>query len=68
MKKTTAFVTQDGKLHLTEEEAERHEMALSQHESIDSFLSSEYNPYTSTAQRGIIRQALINWELWKAHE
>jgi len=68
MKTVTAYITEDGTLHRTEEAAQKHAMALSRHDEIDAFLASEYNPYTSTAQRGIVRQSIINWEIWKAHE
>lgn len=65
MKKVNAFVTEDGKLHASEEAAKRHEMALSKHEVIDQFLSSASNQYTATPQKAIARQSIINWELWK---
>jgi hypothetical protein len=65
MKQIKAFVTEDGKIHATEEDAKRHEMALSKHTIIDEFLNSSANQYTATAQKSIARQSIINWELWK---
>jgi hypothetical protein len=65
MKKVNAFITEDGKLHASEEAAKRHEIALAKHESIDRFLSSASNHYTATPQKAIARQSIINWELWK---
>jgi hypothetical protein len=65
MKQIKAFVTEDGKLHATEDEAKRHEMALSKHTIIDDFLNSDANPYTATPQKSIARQSIINWEIWK---
>lgn len=67
MKQVKAYITEDGKIHATEADAKRHEMALSQHTLIDEFLSGESNPYTATPQRTIARQSIINWELWKSH-
>lgn len=65
MKQIKAFVTEDGKLHPTEEAAKRHEMALSKHSLIDDFLNGPMNPYTATPQKSIARQSIINWEIWK---
>lgn len=65
MKPIKAFVTDDGKLHSSEEAARRHEMALSKHTVIDEFLASDQNPYVATPQKSIARQSIINWELWK---
>lgn len=64
MKQIKAFVTDDGKLHASEEDARRHEMALSKHTLIDEFLDSPLNPYTATPQKSIARQSIINWLLW----
>ncbi len=65
MKKINAYITEDGKLHTSEEAAKRHEMTLSKHSVIDDFLASESNPYKASPQRSIARQSIINWELWK---
>lgn len=65
MKTIKAFVTEDGKLHASEEDAKRHEMALSKHTLIDDFLNGPSNPYTATPQKSIARQSIINWEIWK---
>jgi hypothetical protein len=67
MKQIKAYVTEDGKIHATEDAAKRHEMALSQHDLIDEFLNSKSNLYTATPQKSIARQSIINWELWKNH-
>lgn len=65
MKQVKAFITEDGKLHSSEMDAKRHELALSKHSIIDEFLGSEMNPYTAVPQKSIARQSIINWELWK---
>ena len=67
MKTIKAFVTEDGKLHASEDDAKRHEMALSKHTVIDDFLNSPLNPYTATPQKSIARQSIINWEIWKGN-
>jgi hypothetical protein len=65
MKSIKAYQTDDGKIYASEDEARRHEVALSKQADIDHFLSSASNPYTATPQRSIARQSIINWELWK---
>jgi len=65
MKTIQAFITEDGRLFQFEKEAQRHEVELYKHAIIDEFLSSPENPYTSIPQKGISRQSIISWELWK---
>lgn len=65
MKPIKAFMTEDGAIHHSEEDAQRHEMVLSKHAVIDEFLASKLNPYQATPQKAIARQSVINWELWK---
>ena len=65
MKTITAFMTEDGRIYQSEVEAQRHEIELSKHAIIDQFLASKDNPYTSIPQKGISRQSIIGWELWK---
>ena len=67
MKQIKAFITEDGKIHTTEEAAKRHELALSKHSLIDEFLASGANSYTAIPQRSIARQSIINWEIWKGN-
>lgn len=66
MKTIEAFVTDDGKLHATKEDAQKHEMAMSQAPLIDKFMESAANPYTTIAARSMARQSIINWEMWKS--
>lgn len=65
MKKIEAFMTSDGLLHQTEEDAQRHEVYLSRKVEVDEFLNSRANTYKGIAHRSMARQTIINWELWK---
>jgi hypothetical protein len=66
MQNIIAFKTSDGTLFETKEQAERHELFLINESTIEDFLSSSVNPYTGVAHRGMARQTVINWELWKS--
>lgn len=66
MKQIKAFVTEDGKIHATKEDAHKHEMAMSKYALIDQYMASDSNPYTTIAARSMARQSIINWEIWKA--
>lgn len=65
MKTIKAFMTEDGVIHSSEEDAQRHEMVLSKHTIIDKFLDSKMNPYKGIPQKSIARQSIIGWEMWK---
>lgn len=65
MKKIEAYITDDGKIHQFLDEAERHDLALMQRQTIDEFLDSADNPYKSFAHRSVARQSILNWEFWK---
>ena len=64
--KVVAYQTVDGCLFSDEREALRHNIFLRDKEMIGEFLDSEYNPYTSVAQKALVRNAIINYELWKS--
>lgn len=66
MENVVAFKTSDGTLFETKEGAERHELFLTKESTIETFLDSSLNPYTGHAHRGMARQTIINWELWKS--
>ncbi len=65
MKPINAFETSDGKLFVTEQEAEKHELFLAKRDVVEDFLESELNPYTGHAHKSMARITIINWELWK---
>jgi hypothetical protein len=65
MKPITAFETTDGKLFAKKDEAQRHQMFLSQSDVIEDFLESKNNPYTGHAHMTMARNTIINWEHWK---
>lgn len=66
MKPITAFQTSDGKVFVTESEAQKHEKFLEKRNVVEEFLNSELNPYKSIAHKSISRNTVINWELWKS--
>lgn len=65
MKPITAFETTDGKLFAKMDEAQKHQMFLSQSDVIEDFLESKANPYQGLAHVSIARTTIINWEHWK---
>lgn len=66
MENIVAFKASDGTLFEVQEQAERHELFLANESVIEDFLNSSVNPYTGVAHRGMARQTVINWELWKS--
>jgi hypothetical protein len=65
MKKIQAYQTSDGELFDKEDEAERHETFIQSRKVFEDFLVSKQNPYQSNAQRAIVRNTIINWEIWR---
>jgi len=65
MKPIQAFVTSDGILFSSEEEAAAHEDDLAILPTIDAFLNSTANNYQGVPQKSIARQAIARWEKWK---
>ena len=66
MESINAFKASDGTIFEFEEQAERHELFLSKESTIETFLNSPLNSYTGVAHRGMARQTVINWQLWKS--
>jgi hypothetical protein len=65
MKSITAFETTDGRIFAKMDDAQKHQMFLSQGDVVESFLGSESNPYTGHAHMTMARNTIINWEHWK---
>ena len=65
VEKVMSYMTPDGCLFSNEREAERHTIFLRDKEAIGLFLESEYNPYQSVTQKALVRNAIINYELWR---
>jgi len=65
MKPISGFITEDGTFFHTEQEAAAHESLKDKVIIIDSFLDSSANLYSSGAHKGIIRNSIISWEVWK---
>ncbi len=65
MKQVYAFVTADGKLFESSEQAHRHEFMLAREDTVNEFVMSQNNNYKSIAQRAIVKNTILNWELWK---
>lgn len=61
----SAFRTKDGKIFETQTEADLHEMQLAKHDIFEEFLHSDFNPYQTMAQKGLARNVVINWELFR---
>lgn len=65
MKPVNGFIADDGTFFKTEHEALAHESMKDRVIFIDSFLDSSANLYSSGAHKGIIRNSIISWEIWK---
>jgi hypothetical protein len=65
MKVVKAFKTEDGTLFEDSSEAERHSVFLSKRSEIEEFLECDLNPYKAAAHRGIAKNTIVNWNLWK---
>ena len=65
MKQVSAFATADGKLFESAEQAHRHEFMLAREDTVNEFITSQNNNYKSIAQRAIVKNTILNWELWK---
>ena len=65
MKQVYAFATADGKLFESAEQAQRHEFMLAREDTVNDFITSQSNNYKSIAQRAIVKNTILNWELWK---
>jgi hypothetical protein len=65
VKQVSAYATADGKLFESAEQAHRHEFMLAREESINEFITSENNHYRSISQRAMVKNTILNWELWK---
>ena len=65
MKQVSAFATADGKLFESAEQAHRHEFMLAREDTVNEFITSQSNNYKSIAQRAIVKNTILNWELWK---
>ncbi len=65
MKQVSAYATADGKLFESAEQAHRHEFMLAREEVVNQFITSQSNNYKSIAQRAIVKNTILNWELWK---
>ena len=65
MKQVSAFATADGKLFESAEQAHRHEFMLAREDTVNEFIMSQSNNYKSIAQRAIVKNTILNWELWK---
>jgi hypothetical protein len=66
MKIISVFQTTDGTLFQNEQDAEKHEMSFVKARLIDEFLDSDSNGYTGLAHDTIVRNSLVNWEIWKS--
>jgi hypothetical protein len=66
MKTVQAYMTSDGQIFPSTDAAEKHELFLDKKETIGEFLDSDLNLYRSGTQRIISKNAIVNWELWKA--
>jgi len=66
MKTVQAYMTTDGQIFPSADAAEKHELFLTKKEAIGDFLDSDLNLYRSGTQRIISKNAIVNWELWKA--
>jgi hypothetical protein len=65
VKQVSAFATADGKLFESAEQAHRHEFMLAREDTVNEFIMSQSNNYKSIAQRAIVKNTILNWELWK---
>ena len=65
MKQVSAYATADGKLFESAEQAHRHEFMLAREDTVNEFIMSQSNNYKSIAQRAIVKNTILNWELWK---
>lgn len=65
MKQVSAYATADGKLFESVEQAHRHEFMLAREDTVNDFITSSSNNYKSIAQRAIVKNTILNWELWK---
>lgn len=65
MKEIKAFMTNDGRMFVSEEEAKIHEEYLNIFPVIDAFLDSDDNSYKGVPQRAIARKSIAEWEKWK---
>jgi hypothetical protein len=65
VKQVSAYATADGKLFESAEQAHRHEFMLAREDTVNEFITSQSNNYKSIAQRAIVKNTILNWELWK---
>jgi hypothetical protein len=65
MKPVQAFMTTDGLIFTSEDEAFQHEADLAILPTIDAFLNSTANTYHGVPQKSIARSAIARWEKWK---
>jgi hypothetical protein len=65
VKQVSAYATADGKLFESAEQAHRHEFMLAREDTVNEFITSQNNNYKSIAQRAIVKNTILNWELWK---
>ena len=65
MKPIEAFMTTDGLIFTSQEEAEQHEADLAILPTIDAFLNSTANTYHGVPQKSIARSAIARLEKWK---
>jgi hypothetical protein len=65
VKQVSAYATADGKLFESAEQAHRHEFMLAREDTVNEFIMSQSNNYKSIAQRAIVKNTILNWELWK---
>jgi hypothetical protein len=65
VKAISAYLTADGKLFESAEQAQRHEFMLGREDVVNEFVTSQSNNYKSIAQRAIVKNTILNWELWK---
>lgn len=68
METINVFKTKDGQLFETLMEAEHHEMFLINDDTIVRFINSDFNPYQSGPTRSIVKNSVVNWELFKSKE
>lgn len=65
-----AFMTTDGQFHLTEKEANHHELMLSAEKQFDDFFKSDFYPYRDkkSPYGKIVKKCLAGWELYKGQQ
>lgn len=65
MEQINAYKATDGSLWEDPTKAELHEIFLKKKMIIEEFLNDSLNPYQGTAQKNMVRVAIVNWEFWK---